>query len=110
MLSNPKRTSTEPGPPDHVTKTSPELLRFIEKQIEDVEKELECPVCLETASQAPIFKCEEDHLICSKCREKVSSCPVCREEYPRGARKRYRAAERQGERLAEMRESLLKSQ
>ena len=113
MLSNPKRTNTDPVPPDPVTKASPELLRFIERQIEDVEKELECPVCLETASQAPIFKCEEDHLICSKCREKVSCCPVCRMEYPRGARKRLRGAERQAERLAGMyneRESLLKSQ
>ena len=90
-----------------------QLLRFIERQIEDVEKELECPVCLETAVQAPIFKCEEDHLICSKCREKVSCCPVCRMEYPRGARKRLRGAERQAERLAGMyneRESLLRSQ
>ena len=113
MLSNPERTNTDPAPPDPVTNGSPELLRFIERQIEDVEKELECPVCLETASQAPIFKCEEDHLICSKCREKVSCCPVCRMEYPRGARKRLRGAERQAERLAGMyneRESFLKSQ
>ena len=31
------------------------------------EKELECPVCLETAS-APILMCEDQHLICNSCR------------------------------------------
>ena len=113
MLSDPNGINTDPAPPDPVTEASSELLRFIERHIEDVEKEPECPVCLETAVQAPIFKCEEDHLICSKCREKVSCCPVCRMEYPRGARKRLRGAERQAERLAGMyneRESLLRSQ
>ena len=124
-VSKPKRTSTEPALPDVVTEASPEVLKYIEKQIgdvelkfierqiEEVEKELECPVCFEIASQAPIFKCDEDHLICSKCREKVDFCPVCREKYPGGARKRLRGAERQAERLTEMykqRESLLQSQ
>ena len=31
------------------------------------EKELECPVCLETAS-SPILMCEEQHLICNNCK------------------------------------------
>ena len=79
-----------------------ELLRFIEKQIEDAEKELECPVCLEIALETPIFSCDEDHLICSKCRVKVLSCPVCRVEYPRGGCKRLRGAERVAEKLLEM--------
>ena len=118
LLSKPEGTSTKPALPDVVTEANPELLRFvelkvIERQIEDAEKDLECPVCFEIACQAPIFKCDQDHLICSKCREKVVSCPVCREEYPRGARKRFRGAERQAERLTSMykqRESLLQSQ
>ena len=79
-----------------------ELLRFIEKQIEDAEKELECPVCLEIALETPIFSCDEDHLICSECRVKVLSCPVCRIEYPRGGCKRLRGAERVAEKLLEM--------
>ena len=79
-----------------------ELLRFIEKQIEDAEKELECPVCLEIALETPLFSCDEDHLICSKCRVKVLSCPVCRIEYPRGGCKRLRGAERVAEKLLEM--------
>merc|ERR1712210_448415 len=106
--------TAEPIQPEAVTsRASPQLLNFIERQIKEVERELECPVCFEIASQAPIFRCEEDHLICSKCREKVASCPVCRVEYPGGAGKRLRGAERQAERLAAMykeRESLLQSQ
>ena len=110
MLKEPNEISTEPVEAEVMTKANPELLQFMERQIDAVEKELECPICLEVASQAPIFKCEEDHLICSKCRVKVRCCPQCREEYPEGPHKRYRGAERQAERLAGMykeRESLL---
>ena len=112
LLSKPEGTSTEPALPDVVTEANPELLKFMESQIQDLEKDLECPVCFEIACQAPIFKCDQDHLICSKCREKVVSCPMCREEYPREARKRFRGAETQAERLTSMykqRESLLQS-
>ena len=114
MLNGDQSANTaEPIQPEAVTtRASPELLNFIERQIKEVERELECPVCFEIASQAPIFRCEEEHLICSQCREKVVSCPVCRVRYPRGSHKRLRGAERQAERLAEMykeRESLLLS-
>ena len=104
MLREPEaEASSEPAEAVEVmTKANPELLQFMERQIEAVEKELECPICLEVASQAPIYKCEEDHLICSKCRVKVRACPQCREEYPEGPHKRYRGAERQAERLAGM--------
>ena len=40
------------------------LVEFIDRQILDLEEELECPVCLEVASIPPIFKCPDDHLIC----------------------------------------------
>ena len=46
-------------------------LDYITKKIEAKEKDLECPVCFEVAS-SPIFKCLEDHLICSVCRPKVA--------------------------------------
>ena len=47
-----------------------QLLEFINMKIEAREQELECPVCLETAS-IPIFACNDMHLICSNCRPKV---------------------------------------
>ena len=43
---------------------SKDLEAFLEREIKDLEDELECPVCLEVAKTAPIYKCEDDHLIC----------------------------------------------
>ena len=47
-----------------------ELENFLEGQILELEVELECPVCLEVA-KAPIFRCDELHIICFDCRPKV---------------------------------------
>ena len=79
-----------------MSRARPDLLNFIEGQIKDMEKELGI------GSQASIFRCEEDHLICSECREKVVFCPVCMVGYLRGGHKRLRGSERPAERLAEM--------
>ena len=49
------------------------LREFMERQILDLEEELECPVCLEVATIAPIYKCLDDHLICRFAKKKVSS-------------------------------------
>jgi hypothetical protein len=48
------------------------------------------------------MKCEEEHVICSKCRGKVVTCPQCREAFPPGPPRRFRAAERTAERLAKL--------
>ena len=48
------------------------LVEYINDQIESKEKELECPVCMEVAS-APLFCCDDQHLICAECRPKVRS-------------------------------------
>merc|ERR1712126_558551 len=74
------------------------LMEFIDRQILDLEEELECPVCLEVANHSPIFKCVDDHLICSACRPKVGKCPQCRADLGDDL-KRFRGAERQAERL-----------
>ena len=47
-----------------------QLLDFIDKQIEEKEKELECPVCFDIAT-ITIFMCIESHLICSNWRPKI---------------------------------------
>ena len=54
------------------------FMEFMERQILDFEEELECPVCLEVATVAPIYKCPDDHLLCRICRPKLSECPQCR--------------------------------
>ena len=74
---------------------------YISKKIEAKEKDLECPVCFKVAS-TPIFKCSEDHLICSVCRPKMSQCPECRLRYT-GEPRRHRYAEKAAEELEELR-------
>jgi len=74
-----------------------ELLEFIDDQISEKERELECPVCLDVAC-SPIFMCSDQHLICSNCRPKLSNCPECRMEY-RGKSIRHRYAEKTAEEL-----------
>ena len=41
-----------------------DLEKFMARQIEELEEELVCPVCLEVTTKAPIYKCSDDHLIC----------------------------------------------
>ena len=77
-----------------------QLLDFIDNQISEKEKELECPVCLEVAG-APIFMCSDLHPICSNCRPKVKECPECRIQYE-GKPKRHRYAEKTAEELVRL--------
>ena len=44
-----------------------DLEKFMVRQIEELEEELVCPVCLEVTTKAPIYKCSDDHLICRYC-------------------------------------------
>ena len=69
-----------------------ELLEYLEGALKQKEEELECPVCLETA-EVPIFMCNDSHLVCNICLEKLQTCPECRKKYPRNP-KRHRYAEK----------------
>jgi hypothetical protein len=49
-------------------------------QIETTKKLLnimECPVCLEVPQSAPIFNCQNGHLICGTYQLKLDCCPIC---------------------------------
>ena len=70
LLPNPKPMAETQPLATEVFQQNQRLLEFINTKIEAKEKELECPVCFEVAS-APIYMCEELHLICSSCRPKV---------------------------------------
>lgn len=37
----------------------------------------ECPVCFDYVLP-PIIQCQNGHLVCSSCRQKLTSCPTCR--------------------------------
>ena len=40
------------------------LCRFLDKEIKELVEKLQCPVCSEVISKAPIYKCSNEHLIC----------------------------------------------
>ena len=92
------------------TKQDSKLLDFLTSSILEKENDLECPVCLETAT-IPIYSCPESHLICSSCRPKVVECPECRMKYrDKKVLRRHRYAEKTAtelERLKEERRKIL---
>ena len=52
--------------------------------VEDIEKDLECPVCLNIPREVPIPSCPAGHIVCKTCKPKVKECPTCKREYPWG--------------------------
>ena len=50
------------------------------KEIEEKERDLECPICFELCTK-PIYMCDFSHQICKSCRPKMTLCPQCREPY-----------------------------
>ena len=50
-------------------------------ELKEIERELECPVCMEV-SRPPIYQCEEGHIICSSCKPLLKVCPHnCGQKY-----------------------------
>ena len=43
----------------------------------DLTSLFECPVCFDFVLP-PIIQCQNGHLVCSSCRQKLTSCPTCR--------------------------------
>jgi len=64
-------------------------LHFVEEQLQykkvelhsekvnDLKKQVECPVCLDVPRKGPVFTCPNGHLVCQKCKRET--CPTCRE-------------------------------
>ena len=53
----------------------------------DLEKELECPVCLVIPRSAPVFLCRAGHSVCCECFPRLPRnyrsrrCPICQAKY-----------------------------
>ena len=45
--------------------------------IEDLNANLECPVCLDLPQSGPIYQCRNGHLMCKDCHPKMKRCPIC---------------------------------
>ena len=50
----------------------------MERQIKELREELECPVCLEVTTKAPIYKCTDDHIVCKYCWVFLSNSKSCK--------------------------------
>ena len=62
--------------------SSKKLLSDIEpsEELREIERELECPVCMDIA-KPPIYQCEEGHIICCQCKPLLTNCPHCSKKY-----------------------------
>ena len=50
--------------------------------IKDIQKILECPVCLSTPKNPEkIHLCSNEHMICDDCHARVDKCPLCRSHF-----------------------------
>ena len=45
---------------------------------EDMQDDLQCPVCLKIPRTAPIYQCSQGHIHCEACHPRLEECPVCR--------------------------------
>jgi len=97
-------TTVQPVPAESSMKTDL-LLEFLNHQIATKERDLECPVCLDT-SETPIYMCTEQHIICANCWKQImttrSECVECRTPYPAEPR-RHRYMEKVWEELQDLR-------
>jgi hypothetical protein len=55
--------------------------RVMEAFVKSIKSSLECPVCMSIPRDA-IFQCNNGHLLCKDCNEKLDVCPTCRDELP----------------------------
>ena len=81
------------------------IVSHLMESIDEKKKTLECPVCLEVVEEAPIYRCEQEHLVCSSCRLQIRKCPECRVNYE-GEPVRHRFAEMMAQDLLRLREQL----
>ena len=46
--------------------------------LDEIEEVLECVICLEFPKTAPIYQCDNGHVLCNSCHGRVTDCPTCR--------------------------------
>jgi Seven in absentia protein family/Zinc finger, C3HC4 type (RING finger) len=46
--------------------------------IRQLKEFIECTVCYSVPDATPIYQCNNGHLFCDECNEKLNSCPFCR--------------------------------
>ena len=69
-----KGTKSKEAVKHSMNEIRPDVQKFLDNinnKIEAKERDLECPICMEVCT-APIFCCDEQHIICSSCRPQVT--------------------------------------
>ena len=46
--------------------------------LDEIQDALECVVCLDLPKDDQVYQCENGHILCNICREKLTNCPFCR--------------------------------
>ena len=49
-----------------------------ERFLRELQDSVECPVCFSIPRTPPVPCCQNGHVICTRCKEKVEVCPTCR--------------------------------
>jgi hypothetical protein len=52
----------------------------LSKDLTEMRKVLECPICMTFATSGPIKQCKNGHHICDKCASRLDKCPSCKEK------------------------------
>merc|ERR1719341_3252534 len=52
--------------------------REAESFLKELQESVECPVCFSIPRAPPVPCCQNGHVICGKCKDKVEVCPTCR--------------------------------
>jgi hypothetical protein len=45
--------------------------------VKELAEALECPICCLTPQSTPIYQCENGHMICKVCHDRLTICPSC---------------------------------
>ena len=53
-------------------------LKSEKKKVDNLKKQIECPICLEVPRKGPVYACPNGHLVCQRCKQE--SCPTCMED------------------------------
>jgi len=46
--------------------------------LETINDILECVICLEVPRKNPIYQCDNGHLLCVNCHQRIKNCPMCK--------------------------------
>jgi len=44
----------------------------------ELQESVECPVCFSIPRKPPVPCCQNGHIVCSRCKDKLETCPTCR--------------------------------